>query len=213
MNTSKQEYLSALLDDEAGAFERARLLTELKQDDELGQKLNRYALMGEAMRTKQGVVPSDSRDFLAGIQVALAAEPEYTEAVVQLADKAAARSKSWRHYAMGFGAAASVAMAALVGVWLLSSTDSMPSAEQTVNATATKATPATVRLQTARAGEAATERPLRRINLADSSRIRQDNQHMDHATRDALKQYVTLHMQHRANNSVITSIQASAYSQ
>ena len=50
MNTSKTEFLSALLDDEAGEFEQRRLLNELNKDAELGQTLSRYALMGEVMR-------------------------------------------------------------------------------------------------------------------------------------------------------------------
>ena len=50
MNTSKTEFLSALLDDEAGEFEQRRLLDELNKDAELGQTLSRYALMAEVMR-------------------------------------------------------------------------------------------------------------------------------------------------------------------
>ena len=51
MNTSKNEFLSSLLDDEAGDFEKRRLLDELTKDDELAQTFTRYALMGEVMRT------------------------------------------------------------------------------------------------------------------------------------------------------------------
>lgn len=209
MNTSKNEFLSALLDDEAGEFERRRLLDELNRDDEsgqvLGQTLNRYALVGEVMRAKQGVAISNSSDFLAGIHAGLEDEPEYNETVVQLAEKATATgAKGWRAKALPYAMAASVAVAAIAGVLLLQSGEQSTSPESMAANTVEEAPGASD-------GNGANN-AVRMISLTDSSRSRQGNQYMDRETRDALKQYVTLHMQHRANNSIITSIQASAYS-
>ncbi len=223
MDTSKHEFLSALLDDEAGEFERRRLLNELSRDNEsgqaLGQTLNRYALVGEAMRAKQNLAISDSSSFLAGIHAGLEDEPEYNETVVQFADNVKPDSvKRWRNNnVLRFGMAASVAIAAVVGVLWLQSGNQPTSTESMAangNDTVGSTIPSASVLQTAQSDNDGTvgNDSVRRINLVDSSRIRQGNQHMDRETRDALKQYVTLHMQHRANNSIITSIQASAYS-
>ena len=57
MNVTKHELLSALLDDEAGEFERRRLLSELQQDQELSSTWQRYALTGELLRNKKTAVP------------------------------------------------------------------------------------------------------------------------------------------------------------
>lgn len=217
MNTSKNEFLSALLDDEAGEFERRRLLDELSRDDAagqaLGQTLSRYALVGEAMRAKQNVAISDSTSFLAGIHAGLEDEPEYNETVVQFDDAPAAANDSfWRSNAMRAGMAASVAVAAIAGVLLLQSGNQSASESMAANSAAGD-TMQTVASNDGAADTTTATGSARTVSLADSSRIRQGNQYMDHETRDALKQYVTLHMQHRANNSIITSIQASNYSQ
>lgn len=215
MKTSKHEFLSAFLDDEAGEFERRRLLDELNQDDELGQALGRYALVGEAMRSGKSPVIRNNRQFLAGIQGALEEEPEYTETVVQFADAPAANDGTWRKNAARFGMAASVAVAAIAGVLLLqpgdqqSATTEMASA---VNDSATESVTQPVSLSSSDTTLQQTTTAGKPINIADSSRIRQGNKHLDWQTRDALKQYVTLHMQHRINNGIVPSIQAVSYS-
>ena len=218
MNTSKNEFLSALLDDEAGEFERRRLLDELSRDDAagqaLGQTLNRYALVGEAMRARQNVAISDSTSFLAGIHAGLEDEPKYNETVVQFADvPAAANDSFWRSNALRAGMAASVAVAAIASVLLFQSGNQSASSESMAANNNASGTMQTVVLTDGAVNTTTETGSVRTMNLADSSRIRQSNQYMDHETRGALKQYVTLHMQHRANNSIITSIQASNYSQ
>lgn len=217
MNTSKNEFLSAFLDDEAGEFERRRLFDELNRDDELGQTLSRYALVGEVMRAKQSRMLTDNQQFLAGIHAGLEDEPEYNETVVQFANEAVASNDSrWRTNAMRFGMAASVAAAAVAGVLLFQSANQPGVSNDTLaaNGAATQKTQPVSLVQTAEikpvSGNSASGGV---VNLADSSMIRQSNKHLDRQTRDALKQYVTLHMQHRANNGIIPSIQAAVYSQ
>ncbi|MGB0845156.1 MAG: sigma-E factor negative regulatory protein [Thiolinea sp.] len=222
MNTSKNEFLSAFLDDEAGEFERRRLLDELNRDDELGQTLSRYALVGEVMRGKQASMAGDKQQFLSGIHAALEDEPEYSETVVQFADESvAANDRQWRKSAMPFAMAASVAVAAIAGVLLLQSGETPVVDNGNIAANETQAAvsrpvqlsnatePKAVAKPVTSSDAVGTERTL---NLADSSRIRQSNKHLDWQTRDALKQYVTLHMQHRANNGIVPSIQAVSYS-
>ena len=240
MNTSKNEFLSALLDDEAGEFERRRLLNELNADDELRQTLSRYALAGEVMRSGQQTVVSDSNSFLAGIQAELEDEPVYGEndeqpvesaaPVVPLARPAVAAKSSRssirssrRENVMRFGMAASVAVAALAGILLLQSGgtqntvntpgEQMASSESSQGQTAEK--PVLVAANTSAADTAVSGTSVRAdepLNLAESVRIRQSNKYLDRQTRDTLKQYVTLHMQSRANNAIVPSIQAVSYS-
>lgn len=213
MNTSKTEFLSAFLDDEAGEFERRRLVDELSRDDELGQTLGRYALLGEVMRAKQSTIVPDSRQFLAGIQAGLEDEPDYNEAVVQFEGSPASgqTQRHWREGAMRFGMAASVAVAAIAGILLLQQPGSDTPVENLAanDGVAAQAKPAALSLA---AKPVSDDKVMTNtITLADSSRMRQGNKHLDWQTRDALKQYITLHMQHRANNGIVPSIQAASY--
>jgi negative regulator of sigma E activity len=143
MKTNRYEHLSALLDDEAGEFERRRLLDELCEDTELGKALNRYTLVGEAMRQQQRTVVA-SGGFLAGIQAQLEDEPVYNQVVVpsaanvlvqggkatvpavtaDKADKKMSVAQPWyRAGSMRYALAASVALAALAGILVVQNND------------------------------------------------------------------------------------------
>jgi len=67
---TKEEYLSAYLDGEAGSFEEHRLSDQLDGDDLLRDKLRDYALIGEAMRHESQPLPVGNT-FLSGIQDAI----------------------------------------------------------------------------------------------------------------------------------------------
>lgn len=90
---SLNEHLSALLDDESGAFEERRVLDELKSDTALSTKLANYALIGETMRageTQQSAPVLGANlgaNFLACIHEKIAEEETYEQiADADLAD-------------------------------------------------------------------------------------------------------------------------------
>ena len=193
MNASKEEFLSALFDDEAGKFEQRRLLDELSKDAELGNTFSRYALIGEVMRSKTKPVVA-SKDFLANIHAGLADEPIYDEKVVELADrqaKTSIRSRTSHPTYVKFGVAAAVAVVAVVGGGLLIQSSS------NLTETATMA--------------AAPIQPAALVQLAQAQPIRSVNQ-LDPQSRDVLKQYVAQHVKYASTTAIVPSVRAVSYS-
>lgn len=200
MNTSKEEFLSALLDDEAGEFERRRLLDELKKDDEMGQTLSRYAFIGEAMRVSNGQRMGTGVSLLSRIQDELADEPAYEQPVVQMPvnrKPASAPVPSWRW--AGMGLAATVAAVAVGGMLFLNQP------RQTVQ-TAMNPAPAAVAEQAP-----AQAAPATQVAAATADeRIRQVGR-IDPQTRDILKQYVAQHVKYASTTAIAPSIRAISY--
>lgn len=191
MNASKEEFLSALLDDEAGKFEQYRLLDELSKNAELGNTFSRYALIGEIMRSNVKPVVA-GKDFLAGIHAGLEDEPVYDEKVIDLASRTAktpAKSSSSNQRYVKFGAAAAVAVAAVVGGTIFLQ---QPSHQAEVLAT--------VPIQ-----------PAALVQLAQAQPIRSANQ-LDPQRRDVLKQYVAQHVKYASTTSIVPSVRAVSYS-
>lgn len=191
MNASKEEFLSALLDDEAGKFEQRRLLDELSKDAELGNTFSRYALIGEVMRAKTKPVVA-SKDFLANIHAGLADEPVYDEKVVDLADRQAKTplrsGVSYPAY-VKFGVAAAVV--AVVGGGLLMQASYRPTETATI--------------------AAAPIQPAALVQLAQTQPIRSVNQ-LDPQSRDVLKQYVAQHVKYASTTAIVPSVRAVSYS-
>lgn len=52
MKETNQELLSRILDEDVSEFEAQRILKEMKSDDELRMKLQRYSLIGHAIRNE-----------------------------------------------------------------------------------------------------------------------------------------------------------------
>lgn len=77
-NITKIEYLSSVLDDEAGKFEQKRILNELQQDDAMLDKVASFSLIGEVMRNKQSSC-TVQKDFLRSIHGEIAKEPTYNK--------------------------------------------------------------------------------------------------------------------------------------
>lgn len=73
MTVSKHEYLSALVDDEAGDFEGRRIAEELGRSEEDRALWGRYHLIGEAMR--RALPPSVDLDFSRRVSAAIDMEP------------------------------------------------------------------------------------------------------------------------------------------
>ncbi len=127
------EYLSALLDDEVGDFERKRVLDELERDDFLAQKLANYALISETLHSEESACFAGP-DFLQGVRRQLESEPAYSSQTLyantsgssgsSLERKPATQKQNtensglfgrWLRPVGGFAMAASVAAVAVVG--------------------------------------------------------------------------------------------------
>lgn len=214
MNAGKQEFVSALLDDEAGAFERRRMLDELRQDEALGQTFSRYALIGEVMRSN-GRPAVARKDFLAGIQDGLDEEPAYTGNVVDWVSAAEATGKvavpasqpvvakpaTAKPARFKYGMAAAVAIAALVGGVVLVQQPQTTAPLTTATAVApekVQAPQAPVALQTAQA-------PAALVPVRSSGQL-------DPQTRDVLKQYVAQHVKYASTTAIVPSVRAVSYS-
>ncbi|CAA6808407.1 MAG: Unknown protein [uncultured Thiotrichaceae bacterium] len=238
MKTKQNEFLSAVLDDEAGEFERRRLLGELCDDAELGQTLNRYSLVGEAMRSQQRTVV-DSGSFLAGIQAQLEDEPVYDQVVVaaavndvvqggsqsvshsddQSSGTVSAKQPWHRDNTARYAMAASVAVAALASVLLVQNTGSQPEiAETRAKAEVKTESPAVLKsiavvdAETTVASDSEAAVAAAKPISGRNGSIRRVTS-PDQRTADTLKQYVTLHMQYRSSNGIAPSIQAVSYAQ
>ena len=215
MSTNKHEFLSALLDDEAGAFEQRRMLDELKKDDELAQAFGRYALIGEAMRahtTNQRSTLGVS--LLAGIHDALEDEPEYTgEVVVQSPQHSSVAAqpvvvkatRQWR--TAGFALAAGVAALAVGGVLFLQQPANLTATVHTAQNAPTllpaslpaPAKPLPVNAANALVVDAATEARIQQVGRIDPQ------------TRDMLKQYVAQHVKYASTTVIAPSVRAVSY--
>ncbi len=209
MSTNKQEFLSALLDDEAGAFEQRRLLDELKKDDELAHAFTRYALIGEAMRANaSGQRRALGVSLLSRIQDELEDEPAYTgETVVGQTQQASTTVtkvvtkpvRQWRN--VGFALAAGIAALAVGGVLFLQpathNTSSMAANDPVTTEVAPKPVP--VNAANALVADAATEARIQQVGSIDPQ------------TRDMLKQYVAQHVKYASTTVIAPSVRAVSY--
>lgn len=109
---SKAERLSALVDNETDTFETRRLIDELMKSEEDRSQWARYHLIGDSLRG--GMTRVAPADFLSRVQEGIAGdEPLH---VVETAPPAALR---WLKPVAGVGVAATVAVASLLGLQML----------------------------------------------------------------------------------------------
>ncbi len=220
MNTNKQEYLSAWLDNEAGGFEGRRMLGELCRDKALGQTMSRYALIGEVMRAKKTPAIAQ-QDFLERVQLALDDEPVYqtdTTVVEQAAnDRFKGRRPRWYHYGM----AAAVSAAFVGGMLLQQNLDYQANANALLanNAALPTAEVAGVDVAAVVSKTESVQTPAvsAAINVANATAEIEDkvvavaSKHIDPQTRDLLNQYVTQHMRYASTASIVPSLRAVSY--
>jgi sigma-E factor negative regulatory protein RseA len=138
-DVSKDERLSALVDNETDSFETRRLIDELLKSEEDRGKWSRYHLIGDSLRG--GMREIAPADFLAGVQSGIADDSPLD---VRTAPPVAVR---WLKPAAGVGVAAAVAVVSLLGLQaMIDAGDGAPPA--TVDAT-TVQEPAETELATA----------------------------------------------------------------
>lgn len=209
--TTKQEYLSALLDGEAGSFEQHRLCDALDSDTEMQTKLANYALIGEAMRNQQQtarVGPS----FLAGIQEALKDEAipslELVESTPNVIPLPAKRKPLWPVKVAGYAVAASVVAVAAVSLQnyftAVEPAQTIASVAEPVVAQAEPKAPVVqvqkevAQLTTVRASFASAAEPVYGIP--------------DAAMRGMIDDYVAQHFQYASSNTLMPAVRAVSYS-
>lgn len=115
MTEKLRQSLSAVIDDEADAFELRRVLDELGHDQELRGLWERYHLIGNALRGECSALPAALPDR---VWDALASSGEEPLAADPEADAGPATAAPWRARAgrlTGLAVAASVAFAVVIG--------------------------------------------------------------------------------------------------
>lgn len=201
MNTSKQEFLSALLDDEVGAFEQRRVLDELHKDDELSATFNRYALIGEAMRANHSTQRTAlGVSLLSRIQDELADEPDYHLEPVVASTPSPVPRRQWQR--MGFALAAGVAALAVGGILFLqhpNTAEPMATAQLDNIPSANMAKPMPVNTANALMADPATQARIQQVSRIDPQ------------TRDMLKQYVAQHVKYASTTVIAPSVRAVSY--
>ncbi len=118
MKETDQELLSRILDEDVSEFEIQRLVTEMKTDGEFRSKLQRYSVIGHAVRNE---LPAQvNTNFVDNVMSALANEdmsaPEFDESTSQVADGQVEEAKEDHRFktAIGLAIAASVAVVSFV---------------------------------------------------------------------------------------------------
>ncbi|MBK8455234.1 MAG: sigma-E factor negative regulatory protein [Thiofilum sp.] len=203
MNVTKYELLSALLDDEAGDFERRRLLNELKQDDELVATWRRYALTGEVLRKSHA--PVQKRDFLAGIHAAIddeIATPNIVPTPIVTEANLAKVTPMWRTV-MQYGAAASLGAVIMAAGLMFNNAANTPNpvAEVAVSAPVTPVVVQAVAFNTAE------------LPVAPSAKTARSISRLDPKTQALLRSYIKDHIRYASTTSVVPTVRAVSYNQ
>lgn len=128
MTEKLRQSLSAVIDDEADAFELRRVLDELGRDSDLRRLWDRYHLIGNVMRGERGRPPAGLRDRVwdALESGADPTGPAAVDVAAGAAPVAATRSGSRFGRMTGLAVAASVAFAVVIGFNGLDSGDGQP---------------------------------------------------------------------------------------
>jgi len=191
--TTKTEYLSAFLDDEAGAFEQRRMLDETQKDNDLQKKIAHYSLIGEAMRNEKSCVTVQP-NFLAGIHEKLEEEPIYQDVHIK---KVANSSKSWFNPVAGMAIAASLAAITVVALNMNTSTDTTTSTVVASSGISTKPVMAVASVKVNQS--------------AESVGFQETLSEPDLAWRKRLKKYVNSHVKYASTSAIMPSIRAASY--
>lgn len=219
MNVDKKEYLSALLDDEAGDFERRRLTDEIYKDDELAQTMGRYALVGELMRSRadQPLVMAKP-DFLSGIQAEIAKEDESSpldidpplveqntdSKVTSLTEERSKRQLPFVRYGMAAAVGALAMGIVLTQSGLLSQNEKVPMM------TASVASQNNMQMATSASVEPTVIVP---VAMPASYAQPLSLSRVDPQTRELLKQYLAEHVRYAPTTTLVPTVRAASYQQ
>jgi len=198
---SLTEYLSAVLDGEAGGFEERRVLDELKSNNELQHKLFTYSLIGETMRSDDSSVTATT-NFLAEIHQKISTEDEYHHVNIVTSSKEKT-SSSWLKPVGGLALAASVAAISIIGFQNFQQTS------QNGFVTASNDNAASILLGNSN---------IKASQIANSDSQTNDKlvvpdlyKQADNRTRLLLKRFVDSHLQQASNSAFVPSVRVIAY--
>lgn len=197
--TTKTEYLSAFLDDEAGAFEQRRMLDETQKDNDLKKKIANYSLIGEAMRNEKSCMAVQP-NFLADIHEKLEEEPVYQD--VHIKEVAGSSTRSWFNPVAGMAIAASLAAITVVALdmktGMNAGTHATSSAVVAISDTNSKSVTAVASVEANGFASGSTEAT---VALSEP----------DMAWRKRLKKYVNSHVKYASTSAIMPSIRAASY--
>lgn len=203
-DTSLNEYLSAVLDDEAEAFEQEKVLETIRDDEGLRRKVLSYSLIGETLRAGSAPVRFADSSFLSGVHDKILNEEAYNNVMLietpepEVTPVETMKSKAWLRPVGGFAVAASVAAIAFVGFQNYQSTDDVTSAKTVIAAgNASLSTPDPAHQE--------------QIISDDIASIATSYRHADNKTRMLLKRYVDSHMKHASLSAFVPSVRTIAY--
>ena len=209
---TKEEYLSAFVDGEAGSFEQHRICDQLLTDEAMREKLSSFALIGEAVRNRsQDEASVASTAFLTGIQDALANEEPLSVVAEPVAKQDTIISKKKRlvpKQAFGYAVAATVAAVAAISFQNFINTPNQ-SGEFDTAATAQA-------VQKVRTSSVLPSIKVEHVKPAKSSA--QDEYFVatsfkapDAQTRGLMNKYVAHHLQYASSSTLMPRVRAVSY--
>lgn len=217
---SMPEFLSAVVDDETGDFERKRVLDELTSSSALRTKMSNYALIGETMRASDSMQSqiATENSFLAGIHEQIDAEETF-ENVVLNQNTPNVESNSWLKPLGGFALAASVAAVAILVLQNYSILNPSGNLDATiVDSTLESANPSPQTQLTQEQMDGAINISADQMsdtrmqsNLTNESEPVEIYKQADARTRSLLKRYVDTHMQYAGTAAFVPSVRVIAY--
>ena len=219
---TKEEYLSAFVDGEAGSFEQHRICDELTTDDAMREKLASFALIGETIRNRsQSEVEVASPSFLSGIQDAIADDEPYQsiqndDTVVSLDAIRAKKKRIFPKQAVGYAVAASVA--AVAAISFQNYTNSFDKSQPQLASTATVQQPVNqssliaVMPSVKIAAEKATNAVAKKAAVKEDYLLATSFRAPDAQMKGMMDKYVAHHLQYASSSTLMPRVRAVSYS-
>ena len=204
---TKEEYLSAFLDGEAGSFEQQRLCDQLESDDLMRDKLASFALIGEAVRNQsQSTQELAGGSFLKGIQDAIVDETipknDIVDEPVTVIPANVAKRRIFPKQAAGYALAASVAAVAAISIqnYFSGGSPDMVASSPVIS------NPVDVNTAVMTASMAPSLAPQPpKVEVVSY-------QQPDAETRGIINKYVAHHLQYASSTTLMPSVRAVSYS-
>ena len=211
---TKEEYLSAFVDGEAGSFEQHRICDQLLTDEAMREKLSSFALIGEAVRNRsQDETSVAGASFLSEIQDAIANEEpmsidEEDSSVIAQGTILPKKKRFIPKQATGYAIAASVAAVAAISFQNYINTPSQ--GEQFASAakpaeTVVRTSSLLPSVPTARVNK------VKKVNNDDSYFIAAAYKAPDVKTKDMIDKYVAHHLQYASTSTLMPRVRAVSY--
>ena len=215
IHITKEEYLSAFVDGEAGSFEQHRICDQLRTDGAMREKLSNFALIGESVRNDRQVEAAIAgTSFLSGIQGALADDEPLVIVFdeISLMAKDAIIPKRKRIFpkqALGYAVAASVAAVAAISFqnYIVTSPENGQVQTASVTNSAVQVSTSSIFPSVKYFGVKPTK-----SNSQDDYFIVTSYKAPDAKTRGLMNKYVAHHLKYASSSNLMPSVRAVSYS-